>query len=166
MRLSLNDQARSLAHQLANDAETLRVAVGVLPSGATVIDCGSQVPGGLEAGRRFAEICMAGLGTLTFTPLVLGGRWRPGIVVTTDRPALACLGSQYAGWKLDRDGYFAMASGPGRALVRAEELYDDLDLDEEAGSAVFGREAREPPPEALAAYVAERAGVAPGDLTL
>jgi methenyltetrahydromethanopterin cyclohydrolase len=166
MRVSLNDQARSLVHQLTDDAETLRVAVGALPSGATVIDCGSQVPGGLEAGRRFAEICMGGLGTLTFAPLVLGGHWMPGIVVTTDRPALACLGSQYAGWKLDRDGYFAMASGPGRALVRAEDLYDDLEVDEKAGSAVLCLEAREPPPDALAAYVAERAGVAPGDLTL
>src|SRR3954463_13735624 len=102
MRVSLNDQARSLVHQLTDDAETLRVAVGLLPSGATVIDCGSQVPGGLEAGRRFAEICMGGLGTLTFTPLVLGGRWMPGIVVTTYRPAAACEGSPFAGRKPHR----------------------------------------------------------------
>jgi methenyltetrahydromethanopterin cyclohydrolase len=166
MTISLNDRARALTHTLASDADALRVRVRILDNGATVIDCGSSVPGGLEAGRRFAEICMAGLATLTFAPLELGGRWLPGIVVTTDRPALACLGSQYAGWKLDRDGYFAMASGPGRALVRAEELYDDLDVDEQAASAVFCLEARDPPPEALADHVAERAGVAPGDLTL
>src|SRR3954452_15707483 len=137
MRVSLNDQAQSLAHQLADDAETLRVGVGALPSGAMVIDCGSQVPGGLEAGRRFAEICMAGLGTITFAPLVLGGRWLPGLTVATDHPARACLGSQYAGWRIDRDGYFAMASGPGRALIRAEDLYDDLDVDERASAAVL-----------------------------
>src|SRR3954447_7041066 len=166
MRFSLNDQARSLVHQLADDAGTLRVAPSALPSGAIVIDCGSSVPDGLEAGRRFAEICMAGLATLTFAPLVLGGHWMPGIVVTTDMPALACLGSQYAGWKLDRNDYFAMASGPGRALVRAEELYDDLDVDEQASSAVLTLETGDEPPDALAAFVAERAGVAPGDLTL
>ena len=166
MTLSLNERAQSLAYQLIDDAEALRIAVSALPSGATVIDCGSSVPGGFEAGRRFAEICMGGLATLSFTPLVLGGRWMPGIVVTTDMPALACLGSQYAGWKLDRDGYFAMASGPGRALVRAEDLYDDLDVDEQARSAVLCLEARDPPPDELATYVAERAGVAPVDVTL
>src|SRR3954453_6250546 len=166
MTLSLNDRARVLVHSLIDDPDALRVQLRVLGNGATVIDCGSAVPGGLEAGRRFAEICMAGLGKLTFAPGVLGGTSLPGFVVTTDRPALACLGSQYAGWKLDRDGYFAMASGPGRALVRAEDLYDDLEVDEKAGSAVLCLEAREPPPDALAAYVAERAGVAPGDLTL
>jgi methenyltetrahydromethanopterin cyclohydrolase len=166
MTLSLNDRARALADQVEHDADALRVAVSRLVSGARVIDCGSSVPGGLEAGRRFAEICMGGLGTVAFAPLVLDGRWLPALTVTTDHPAQACLGSQYAGWKLDRDGYFAMASGPGRALVRAEDLYDDLDVDERSGSAVLCLEARDAPPDALAAYVAERAGVAPAELTL
>jgi methenyltetrahydromethanopterin cyclohydrolase len=109
---------------------------------------------------------MAGLCTVSFGPLVFEGRWLPGLTVVTDRPALACLASQYAGWRLDRDGYFAMASGPGRALIRAEELYDGLDVDEHAGAAVLCLETREPPPEPLAGYVAERAGVPAADLTL
>jgi methenyltetrahydromethanopterin cyclohydrolase len=164
--LSLNDRAAELADRLAADADALRVAVTTLPNGTRLIDCGSAVPGGLEAGRRFAEICMGGLGAVTFTPLVLDGRWLPGLTVVTDQPAPACLASQYAGWRLDRDGYFAMASGPGRALVRAEDLYDDLDVDERARTAVLCLETREPPPEPIAGYVAERAGVAPADLTL
>jgi methenyltetrahydromethanopterin cyclohydrolase len=166
MTVSLNDRALTLVHALVADADALRVRMRVLGNGATVIDCGSAVPGGLEAGRRFAEICMGGLGTLTFAPVVLSGTSLPGIVVTTDRPALACLGSQYAGWNLDRDDCFAMASGPGRALVRAEELYDDLDVDERSHSAVLCLEAREPPPEALTDYVAKRAGVQPADVTI
>jgi methenyltetrahydromethanopterin cyclohydrolase len=166
MTLFLNQRARELADRLATEGDVLRVAVRTLPNGTRLIDCGSAVPGGLEAGRRLAEICMAGLGSVTFAPLVLDGRWLPGLAVVTDHPALACLASQYAGWRIDRDGYFAMASGPGRALIRAEELYDDLDVDERASTAVLGLEARDEPPEALAAYVAERAGVAPGDLTL
>ncbi len=166
MTLSLNQRAHELADRLAADADALRVAVSTLPGGTRVIDCGSAVPGGLEAGRRFAEITMGGLGSVSFAPLVLDGRWMPGLTVVTDHPALACLGSQYAGWKLDRDDYFAMASGPGRALIRAEELYDDLDVDEHASAAVLTLETGDEPPDALAAYVAERAGVAPGDLTL
>src|ERR687885_745386 len=143
MTVSLNERARDLADRLADDADALRVAVSTLPGGARVVDCGSAVRGGLEAGRRFAEITMGGLGSVGFAPVVLTGRWFPGLVVVTDHPALACLASQYAGWKIDRDGYFAMASGPGRALIRAEDLYDDLDAD-----------------------VAERAGVEPGELVL
>ena len=166
MTLSVNDRAAELADRLAADAEALRVAVTTLPGGARLIDCGSAVPGGLEAGRRFAEICMGGLCTIGFAPLVLGGRWLPGLTVATDHPARACLGSQYAGWRIDRDGYFAMASGPGRALIRAEELYDDLDVDERASTAVLCLETRDEPPEGLTAYVAERAGVEPGALTL
>jgi methenyltetrahydromethanopterin cyclohydrolase len=166
MTLSLNQRARELSDRLAAEADLLRVAVRMLPNGTRLIDCGSAVPGGLEAGRRLAEICMAGLASVTFAPLVLDGRWLSGLAVVTDHPALACLASQYAGWRIDRDGYFAMASGPGRALIRAEELYDDLDVDERASTAVLCLEARDEPPEALAAYVAERAGVAPGDLTL
>ena len=166
MTLSLNQRAHELADRLAADGDALRVAVQTLGDGTRVIDCGSEVPGGLEAGRRFAEITMGGLGSVTFAPLVLEGRWLPGLTVVTDHPALACLASQYAGWKLDRDDYFAMASGPGRALIRAEELYDDLDADERASAAVLCLETGDAPPEQLATFVAERAGVAPADLTL
>jgi len=166
MTLSLNDRARELADRLAADAEAARVAVTTLPNGTRLIDCGARAAGGFEAGRRFAEICMAGLGTVIYAPLVLDGRWLPALTVTTDRPALACLGAQYAGWRLDHDGYFAMASGPGRALIRAEELYDDLDVDERASGAVLCLETREPPPAEIADYVAERAGVPASALTL
>src|ERR1700745_573969 len=116
MTLSLNDRARApaarparaLADRLAEDADALRVAVRTLPGGTRVIDCGSGVPGGLEAGRRFAEITMGGLGSVAFTPVVVEGRPLPGLTVVTDHPALACLASQYAGWQIKRDDYFAM----------------------------------------------------------
>src|SRR5215210_8566468 len=166
MTPSLNERAMALADRLADDAEAARVAVTTLPNGTRLIDCGAQVAGGFEAGRRFAEICMAGLGTVAYAPLVVGARWLPALTVTTDHPAVACLASQYAGWRLDRDGYFAMGSGPGRALIRAEELYDDLDWDEHAGAAVLCLETREPPPAEVADFVAERAGVPPSALTL
>src|SRR3954451_24986427 len=166
MTLSVNDRAAELADGLAADADALRIAVKTLSGGARVIDCGSAVAGGLEAGRRFAEITMGGLGSVAVAPVVVAGRSMPGLVVVTDHPALACLAAQYAGWQIKRDGYFAMASGPGRALIRAEDLYDDLDVDERASAAVLCLETRDAPPDELAVSVAERAGVAPGDLTL
>src|SRR4051795_10996413 len=166
MTLSLNDRAVALADRLAEDADAARVAVSTLSNGTRVIDCGAQAPGGFAAGRAFAEICMAGLGSVAYAPLVLDGRWLPGVTVATDRPAVACLAAQYAGWRVDREGYFAMGSGPGRAAIRAEALYDDLGWDEHASSAVLCLETREAPPEAVADFVAERAGVPPSALTL
>jgi methenyltetrahydromethanopterin cyclohydrolase len=166
LTLSLNDRALELADRLAADAEAARVAVTTLANGTRVIDCGAQAAGGFEAGRRFAEICMAGLGTIAYSPIVIGGRWLPALTVTTDHPAVACLAAQYAGWRLDHDGYFAMGSGPGRALIRAEELYDDLDWDEQASAAVLCLETREVPPAEVAEFVAQRAGVPGSALTL
>jgi methenyltetrahydromethanopterin cyclohydrolase len=166
MTLSLNDRAAALADRLAGDADPARVAVSTLSNGTRVIDCGARAPGGFEAGRAFAEICMAGLGSVAYAPLVLDGRWLPGLTVTTDRPAVACLAAQYAGWRVDRDGYFAMGSGPGRALIRAEDLYDDLDWDEHASAAVLCLETRDAPPAEVADFIAQRAGVAPDALTL
>lgn len=160
MTFSLNERALALADRLAADTE---VRVSTLSNGTRLIDCGA---GGFEAGRYFAEICMAGLGSVTYGPIVIEGRWLPALTVTTDRPATACLAAQYAGWRVDRDKYFAMGSGPARALIRAEELYDELGWDERASVAVLCLETREPPPAAIADFVAERAGVAPSALTL
>src|SRR4051795_5429926 len=166
MTPSLNDRALELADRLAADAEAARVGVTTLSNGTRVIDCGAQAAGGFEAGRRFAEICMAGLGSVAYAPVVIEGRWLPALTVTADRPAIACLAAQYAGWRVDRDGYFAMGSGPARALIRAEQLYDDLDWEEQANDAVLCLETAERPPAAVAGYVAERAGVPPSALTL
>jgi methenyltetrahydromethanopterin cyclohydrolase len=166
MTLSLNDRAVELADRLAGDAEALGVAVATLFNGTRVIDCGAHAAGGFEAGRRFAEICMAGLGRVAAAPLVLDGRWLPGVTVTTDRPAIACLAAQYAGWRLDYEGYFAMGSGPGRALIHAEDLYDDLGWDEHASAAVLCLETRDAPPVQVADFVAQRAGVPGSALTL
>ena len=59
-----------------------------------------------------------------------------------------------------------MGSGPGRALIRAEDLYDDLDWDEHANAAVLCLETRDPPSAQVAEFVAERAGVLCSALTL
>src|SRR3954454_22926405 len=161
--MTLNERALALADRLAADAEALQVQVTTLANGTRVIDCGA---GGFEAGRYFAEICMAGLGSVSYAPVVIEDRWLPALTVTTDRPAVACLAAQYAGWRVDREGYFAMGSGPGRAAIRAEELYDELGWDEQASAAVLCLETREAPPEAVADFVAERAGGPPSALTL
>ena len=75
---------------------------------------------------------MGGLGRIDPVPVLVGDRTWPGVGVTVDAPAAACLAAQYAGWKLEDGDFFAMASGPGRALARAEDLFEELAWREQA----------------------------------
>ena len=167
MDLGLNHRAAALADAMAADADALRVGVSHLDNGARLIDCGIDAEGGLEAGRRLSEICLAGRATVSVTTAELGPLMLPAVRVITDDPVSACLASQYAGWAIQRDSYFAMGSGPARCLSRAEEqLFDRLAYVERADRAVLVLEGRTPPSPAIAAYVAERCGVEPRALTL
>lgn len=171
MDRGLNRRAAALADAIALDASALRAAVSRLPNGTRVIDCGIDTEGGLEAGRRLAEVCLGGLATVALTEVTLEGTppglWLPAVRVATDEPMIACLAAQYAGWAIERDRYFAMASGPARALARVErELFERLGYAERAERGALVLETRVPPDEGVAAYVAERCGL-PGDgLTL
>ena len=62
MSLSMNERAALLVDAMATHAEALRIEVRTLDSGARVVDCGVQAPGGLQAGLVFAAACMGGLG--------------------------------------------------------------------------------------------------------
>jgi methenyltetrahydromethanopterin cyclohydrolase len=165
--LSLNDRAWVLADACVQDAAALRVGVVTLPNGARVIDAGVDAHGGYESGRRIAEICMGGLGRVTFAPVAIAGEIWPGVQVWTDHPAVACMAAQYAGWPIAPDGYFAMGSGPLRAHARVErELFERLDYAETASRGVLVLETRTMPTEGVAAWIAERAQLAPSSLTL
>src|SRR4029450_12976512 len=83
----------------------------------------------------------------------------PGVQVQTDHPALACLASQYAGWAIKPEGYFAMGSGPLRAIAQVSAA-------PRSGRGVLVLEARKAPDAAVAAYVASKAGLPPECLTL
>ena len=83
-----------------------------LRSGARVVDAGVHAPGGFAAGLVLAELCMGGLGHVEFASLMIGGEAWPGVNVWTDHPAESCMASQYAGWAINPEGFFAMGSGP------------------------------------------------------
>jgi methenyltetrahydromethanopterin cyclohydrolase len=109
---------------------------------------------------------MGGLGRVDPMPVNVGARTWPGVGVAVDEPAAACLAAQYAGWKLEHGKFFAMASGPGRALARAEELFDELAWREDgAQRAVLCLETRDDPPPEVVAKVAQRCRVAPSAVT-
>jgi len=166
--LNLNARAASLADAMAGEAEALGILVTTLANGARLIDCGIAARGGLEAGRLLAEVCLGGAGQVEFTSVDCDGLRLPGVQVRTDHPALACLASQYAGWAIKPEGFFAMGSGPLRAMARVEApLYDSLDYAEaREGRGVLVLETRTQPDAAVAGWIATRAGLAPKQLTL
>jgi len=163
----LNARAWAIADRLAAPDALQRVAVQTLGNGARVTDAGIATQGGLGAGLALAEICMGGLGRVTYAPVTIGGEGWAGVQVWTDHPAVSCMASQYAGWTIQVDKYFAMGSGPLRAHARVEEeLFAKLGYAERAERGVLVLETRSPPTEAVAVWVARKAGLDPSQLTL
>jgi methenyltetrahydromethanopterin cyclohydrolase len=162
----MNERAWALANRYAARAYDLRMGLQALPSGARVIDAGVNVPGGLEAGLMLAELCMGGLGHVAYVPLTIGSDSLSGVQVWTDHPAASCMASQYAGWAITLEGYFAMGSGPLRAKARVEkDLYARLGYAEDGSYGVLVLETRTLPTDDVADWVANKAGIKTAGLT-
>jgi len=164
--LRMNEGAWRLADACSARAAEFRVTSQVLSNGVRVIDAGVDTTGGLAAGCALAEMCMGGLGHVQLTSLTIGGESWPGLHVWTDHPAESCMASQYAGWAINPDGYFAMGSGPLRAKARVEkELFRKLGYVEDAERGVLVLEGRTLPTDAVAEWVAGKSGLAPSAIT-
>lgn len=166
----LNESAVSPAEALLADAARHHVSLHRC-GGVRVVDCGVEAAGGSDAGLAMARAAMAGRGAVSLHPAPgYGPAWPdcpwPVVVVASEEPVAACLAAQYAGWKVSADGYFAMASGPVRAAIGREDLYDDIGLRERPAAAVGLLEASRLPPEAVCRQLAADAGVAPEQLIL
>ncbi len=166
MTPSLNALAAPLAASLRADADLLRLKVS--GDGPIVVDAGIDCLGGIEAGRRIAEICLGGLGRVRVT--AGGNDWPLHLTVTSSRPALACLASQYAGWSLahgeGKQAWFSLGSGPVRALARKEELFAELGYADRHDASVLVLETDKPPQQAVVDKVLADAGLAPAGLTI
>jgi methenyltetrahydromethanopterin cyclohydrolase len=153
--MTLNERANLVADELERGAARFRVGVtGV--AGARVIDCGGAVPGSLAAGLLMARACLADLGEVAYVPCPVAELGGPAVQVTTDDPVRACLASQYAGWQVTAGKYFAMASGPMRALAAREELFHHIPGKEDAPVAVGILETNQHPTADVVAAVVEK----------
>lgn len=172
--MTLNESAFRIAEQAITAADRLEIAVHTV-AGARVVDCGVKTAGSTEAGIEMARAAMAGLGRIWVEPIGSHGseyaaewpdcEW-PVVAVESDQPLAACLAAQYAGWKVSTKNYFAMASGPIRAAIGREKLFDAIGLREQAPVAVGLLEAAKLPPAEVCEQLAAEAGVAPGALIL
>lgn len=172
LRLSLNRHVAPWVERLCDEADALRVAVTRTDEGVRIVDAGIDAPGGVEAGRLIGEICMGGFGRVTVKAAPAEG-WPTWLEVTSSQPVLACLASQYAGWSLaaskEETGgkkFFALGSGPARALAVKEPLYAELGYRDQAEAGVLVLEVDRPPPLVVLHKVLRDCGLRPEALTV
>jgi methenyltetrahydromethanopterin cyclohydrolase len=168
--ISINQRATQIVQQMIQDCEALGLGINRLKNEADVIDAGVEVPGSMEAGRLFSCACMGGLAQIQFTQQRYNADgfefWLPAVAVTVNRPHIACMASQYAGWSVRSGDFSAIGSGPARALFAGEEIFQKLDYQDQAKTAVLMLEGRRLPGEEVAADIAGKCKVKPGQLTL
>lgn len=181
-RLSVNARARPLVQRLLAEAEALNLTVTRDASGVCIVDAGIAARSSIEAGLLIGEICMGALGEVTLRTDGHDG-WPTWLHVHSAQPVLACLGSQYAGWSLaatkeEAGGkkFFALGSGPARALAGKEALFAELGYFDQAKrdrgdgadiqTGVLVMEVDRPPPRIVVDKVLHDCGLRPDGLTL
>ena len=163
--VSINQLARVKVAELIDCASQLRLHITRHTSGATIIDAGIDATGGLEAGRLIADICMGGLGNVQIEQNNQFAHWPLSVQVTSQNPVLACLGSQYAGWSLAHEQFFALGSGPARAIAQRETIFKELAYIDRAETTVLVLETDKIPPQEVIAKVADDTGILAENLT-
>jgi methenyltetrahydromethanopterin cyclohydrolase len=154
--LSVNELALEIFENLAEYAEEFNAAYHELDNGARIVDCGVSTRGGYAAGRAFTEICMGGLGEVNFRMGQIKEFPVPFIDVFTDFPSVSCLGAQKAGWTIKHNNYFAMGSGPARALsLKPKHTYEVIEYEDDFDSAVISLESDHLPNGAVMEKIAE-----------
>jgi len=166
-QLSVNYSAWQLAKKLCDEPEEYGVSVKQTISGATLIDAGIKAKGGFLAGKIITEICLGGFGKAEVFTSRYNNLELPSISVYTDHPAIAALGSQFAGWQIRVGDYFAMGSGPARALaLKPRELYERIGYADEADVAVLVLETAKEPPESVITYISNQCRITTDRLLL
>ncbi len=158
--ISINELAIETFENLVDFSEDFNVAYHELDNGARIVDCGISVTGGYAAGRAFTDICMGGLGEINFRMGQILHVPMPFIEVSTDFPAISCLGSQKAGWTVKVGNYFAMGSGPARALsLKPKHTYEVIEYEDDSDVAIIALESDHLPNGEVMEYIAKECNV-------
>ena len=173
-RLSVNHHVMPWVERLCAQADALRVRVQRDDTGVRMVDAGITATGSVAAGLLIGEICMGGFGSVNLrSGNSTGDGWPSALEVQSSLPVLACLGSQYAGWSLaaskEETGgkkFFALGSGPVRALAAKEPLFAELGYRDRAEQGVLVLEVDRAPPPAVLHKVLRDSGLRPDALTV
>ena len=163
----LNEMALEYVEEALSDIHSLNINFTQdEEQRSVVLDCGVEAPGGLGAGMALIEVATAGLMEAEIQSVDLDGTRWPHLMVMTDQPFEACMLSQYAGWQLKTDDYFAIASGPMRAARGKEELLQVAGYREQADRVCGVLETGQLPTPEVIAHIAEECGVKPSGVAL
>ncbi len=148
--LSVNQLAWKLAEKLLDNQAFYGVHSSKSTAGAIVIDAGVNVPGGFQAGKMLTELCLGGAGKAQIGFKTYGEITFPSITISTDHPAIATLGSQFAGWRIKEGDNIAIGSGPARALaLKPKDVYEQIGYKDSSDKAVLTLESNNLPSDML-----------------
>jgi len=167
--VSVNLEAKKTVDYMIENADDIGIAVSTLENGATVLDCGVKVAGSFKAGELYTKICLGGLAEVGISiPGDLSENFAiPSVKVKTNFPAISTLGAQKAGWSVSVGDFFALGSGPARALsLKPAETYEEIDYKDDADIAILTLEADKLPGEDVADNIASECGVKTEDVYL
>ena len=170
---SLSDGAALCLRGLLASPEKHLAAI-VDCSGTRILDCGVEAQGTAELGVIMADVAMGGRGKTELnsnsSSLSLPDIWPecpwPLVQVHSNDPVSACLASQYAGWQIDHENFKAMASGPIRAAIGKEKLFETIGRREQPETTVGLLETNRLPPETVCHELASLTGLPTHAITL
>ena len=167
--VSVNLEAKKTVDYMIENADDIGIAVSKLENGSTILDCGVNVSGSFKAGELYTKICLGGLAEVGISiPGDLSENFAiPSVKVKTNFPAISTLGAQKAGWSVSVGDFFALGSGPARALsLKPAETYEEIDYKDDADIAILTLEADTLPGEDVADNIASACGVKSEDVYL
>ena len=162
--VSVNLEAKKTVDLMIRKADELNLAVDVLNNGSTIIDAGVNVTGSFKAGELYTKVCLGGLADVGISiPGDLSENFAlPSVKIKTDFPAISTLGSQKAGWSVSVEDFFALGSGPARALaLKPAETYKEIGYKDEADLAILTLEADRLPGVDVTEVIASESNVSP-----
>ena len=152
--------AWKIAQKLLDNPEFYGINVSKSTAGATVIDAGVNAPGGFQAGKKLTELCMGGAGKAQLGFKNYSDLTFPSITISTDHPAIAALGSQFAGWRIKDGDSIAIGSGPVRALaLKPKDVFEEIGYKDVSDKAVLTLESNNLPSDALIEKVATASNI-------
>ena len=158
MNISLTKEALPIVNELIENAEKLNVKVAKI-NNATVIDCGIEAEGSIEAGLLFTKISLGGIADVQLNFPVDESIF-PAVQVATSFPVLATLGCQAASWNVNKGDFFGMVCGPGRAIAqKPSKIFKLIDYKDESETAILCIESDKLPTEVIIDYLAEKCKV-------
>ncbi|MCW4025080.1 MAG: methenyltetrahydromethanopterin cyclohydrolase [Candidatus Bathyarchaeota archaeon] len=165
--LSVNKMAWEKAQKLISNPELYQVTITKSPAGATIIDAGVKTQGGFSAGKILTELCMGCAAKAQIGFKNYGDITFPSVTITSDHPAIAMLGSQFAGWRIKEEENIAIGSGPARAIaLKPKDIYAELGYKDESDKAVLTLESNQLPTDMLIEKVTKACNITAENLII